>query len=1015
MAAAVPVNPKPFLTDLTGKPVIVKLKWGMEYKGYLVSVDSYMNLQLASTEEYIDGQFTGNLGEVLIRCNNVLYMRGVPEEEEGRAVTGPGRSAHTTFLYYLLGLFNLSSPPKSGRELPGCLRSVQQTRQAAAVICIARSLTVWRNLTNSSQKGFGLLLQAGFTAAAAPEPAPAGPTALSPQGLQTSLLPGSNASSQGLALAPSNAGANQAYGPFNPNAPFSIAIFQVNGTSDSNTDSAVSQNFLRAISYVLSPICRAAVLIAVNRPLTLQSSILYTTNLYPVPPNLNLSMALVDFPSHYGAQANAELQQNGACAQCTVDLSSIRDGSNVTDSSNAQLDTTPYASLRDVPDTILAATVPGKFRIFLTLQMVGRAAVPFGLDKQNQLIETLTETIRGGSAGRVTAVKEGAVPGSQQGRKLQALCSSDVSSCGTDEPLRVPVHQRRLLQQSMGPGIPYVNVTLTLLLPVFVNSTAQGLQQLQGYVPLGAQQIQGIIQAILDSGGYVISASLLEGVLSDSNGPLVSYPSNLFAATAGTAQQATPSPHHSNTGAIVGGVLGGVLGALLLSAALGLAVWLQYRRPRRREQLKSPPGFAAAGSKDQLREMNSKDLLRGSLKQEVSPVDPAWLDQALINQSGSVSPLSTPKPGTESSICEMGEEDLSPDAMAGIARVLRNIRMRQGMDLNGSRLSRAQQSAELVSYIASHIRPGVIFKEKYLVSAHRHVGHLNVLVLGSQDNGRGEGTALKFYCAEGPAVARFDRECAIYERFQEPYLRPEASNYLPAILDVYPSDTTVTGSAGDALPPCLVMEQGSYSLQDLLAGQLDAEQEACHADRMMLIYSLAQALEFLHAHNVIHRAIHPSSFVWFSSTCTWKLVGFGSSAASGCTAPLEYDLSYTPPELVQADHLGRSNTFARRASDMWSLGVICFQVLIGDLPIPYNTVDEIKVAMLLGHRMLPWEYDKTFFNRFESFELRMILCDLLRRRPDLRRPAIGILQDEYFSEVAHRQAVELGRLGRDRP
>ena len=39
--------------------------------------------QLASTEEWIDGQFSGNLGEVLIRCNNVLYLRGVPEEEEG--------------------------------------------------------------------------------------------------------------------------------------------------------------------------------------------------------------------------------------------------------------------------------------------------------------------------------------------------------------------------------------------------------------------------------------------------------------------------------------------------------------------------------------------------------------------------------------------------------------------------------------------------------------------------------------------------------------------------------------------------------------------------------------------------------------------------------------------------------------------------------------------------------------------------------------------------------------------
>lgn len=141
----IPVNPKPFLADLTGKSIIVKLKWGMEYKGFLVSVDAYMNLQLASTEEYIDGNFTGSLGEVstapspglkprwgrvsvgrvcsdgrtilcdrtakgsragafrprivspssdnprwcsqvLIRCNNVLYLRAAPEDEGGEAM-----------------------------------------------------------------------------------------------------------------------------------------------------------------------------------------------------------------------------------------------------------------------------------------------------------------------------------------------------------------------------------------------------------------------------------------------------------------------------------------------------------------------------------------------------------------------------------------------------------------------------------------------------------------------------------------------------------------------------------------------------------------------------------------------------------------------------------------------------------------------------------------------------------------------------------------------------------------
>ncbi|KAJ3286667.1 hypothetical protein HDU79_006309 [Rhizoclosmatium sp. JEL0117] len=99
-----PVNPKPFLNGLTGKPVMVKLKWGQEYKGFMTSVDSYMNIQvclclrsfnlqpnneltfetpqLANAEEFVDGASTGVLGEVLIRCNNILYVRQLDQEDE---------------------------------------------------------------------------------------------------------------------------------------------------------------------------------------------------------------------------------------------------------------------------------------------------------------------------------------------------------------------------------------------------------------------------------------------------------------------------------------------------------------------------------------------------------------------------------------------------------------------------------------------------------------------------------------------------------------------------------------------------------------------------------------------------------------------------------------------------------------------------------------------------------------------------------------------------------------------
>lgn len=63
-----PVNPRPMLQGLINKPIFVRLKWGeTEYKGTLVSVDSYMNLQLDGAEEYISDKSTGTLGSVLIR------------------------------------------------------------------------------------------------------------------------------------------------------------------------------------------------------------------------------------------------------------------------------------------------------------------------------------------------------------------------------------------------------------------------------------------------------------------------------------------------------------------------------------------------------------------------------------------------------------------------------------------------------------------------------------------------------------------------------------------------------------------------------------------------------------------------------------------------------------------------------------------------------------------------------------------------------------------------------------
>lgn len=74
------VYPHVFIKGLVGKEIIVRLKWNKtEYIGKLMAVDKYMNLQLENTKESVVGddhkRSEDELGEIFIRCNNVLLVR----------------------------------------------------------------------------------------------------------------------------------------------------------------------------------------------------------------------------------------------------------------------------------------------------------------------------------------------------------------------------------------------------------------------------------------------------------------------------------------------------------------------------------------------------------------------------------------------------------------------------------------------------------------------------------------------------------------------------------------------------------------------------------------------------------------------------------------------------------------------------------------------------------------------------------------------------------------------------
>ena len=70
-----PKRPLSTLQRSINRKVAVRLKSELEYRGKMNNVDSYMNLILVDAEEYNGSEVVANYGKVVIRGNNVLFIR----------------------------------------------------------------------------------------------------------------------------------------------------------------------------------------------------------------------------------------------------------------------------------------------------------------------------------------------------------------------------------------------------------------------------------------------------------------------------------------------------------------------------------------------------------------------------------------------------------------------------------------------------------------------------------------------------------------------------------------------------------------------------------------------------------------------------------------------------------------------------------------------------------------------------------------------------------------------------
>jgi len=151
------------------------------------------------------------------------------------------------------------------------------------------------------------------------------------------------------------------------------------------------------------------------------------------------------------------------------------------------------------------------------------------------------------------------------------------------------------------------------------------------------------------------------------------------------------------------------------------------------------------------------------------------------------------------------------------------------------------------------------------------------------------------------------------------------------------------------------------------------------------IAQLADALRYCHAHKVIHRDIKPENLLLgFYGELKISDFGWSVHAPSSRRTTLCGTLDYLPPEMVEGKQHDQN-------VDLWSLGVLCYEFLVGNPPFETNSHEETYTRI---------SQVKYSFPSHISFPARDLISKLLRRDPLERLSLDNVLAHPWIKHNA---------------